>query len=273
MFGAWLYAFPVLSQGSCLQSEERLSLQINLSARGDQPADLDKLKPYVIEHILVLLVAPAAEQDAFGGCLRPFWFMPWRQFTPQACHAARPESVVHKTVFQYEKRNMHWYFIYLFIYFSLHMNYIIECLCGRALSKQNNIYFLTDLTITELLYFLWSRIQFFKRISLTREWIQLKDFDYFAVSKEPSNERHGKYDISPDFVFFLWFLHQIRTKVRIILATVVYRTTFWSILLYLPVFWCHFAWAVILILLYYTWITFVYIILIPLCFFQQGNQK
>lgn len=161
----------------------------------------------------------------------------------------------------------------LFIYFSLHMNYIIECLCGRALSKQNNIYFLTDLTITELLYFLWSRIQFFKRISLTREWIQLKDFDYFAVSKEPSNERHGKYDISPDFVFFLWFLHQIRTKVRIILATVVYRTTFWSILLYLPVFWCHFAWAVILILLYYTWITFVYIILIPLCFFQQGNQK
>ncbi|XP_006796200.1 transmembrane protein 131-like isoform X1 [Neolamprologus brichardi] len=53
-------------QGSCLQSEERLSLQINLSARGDQPADLDKLKPYVIEHILVLLVAPAAEQDAFG---------------------------------------------------------------------------------------------------------------------------------------------------------------------------------------------------------------
>lgn len=66
------YAFPVLSQGSCLQSEERLSLQINLSARGDQPADLDKLKPYVIEHILVLLLAPTAEQDAFGGCLRPF---------------------------------------------------------------------------------------------------------------------------------------------------------------------------------------------------------
>uniref|UniRef100_A0A669BMI4 Transmembrane 131 like n=1 Tax=Oreochromis niloticus TaxID=8128 RepID=A0A669BMI4_ORENI len=53
-------------QGSCLQSEERLSLQINLSARGDQPADLDKLKPYVIEHILVLLLAPTAEQDAFG---------------------------------------------------------------------------------------------------------------------------------------------------------------------------------------------------------------
>ncbi|XP_060912178.1 transmembrane protein 131-like isoform X1 [Labrus mixtus] len=46
-------------QGSCLQSEERLSLQINLSARGERPADLDKLKPYVIEHILVLLMAPA----------------------------------------------------------------------------------------------------------------------------------------------------------------------------------------------------------------------
>ncbi|XP_067353753.1 transmembrane protein 131-like isoform X2 [Channa argus] len=53
-------------QGSCLQSEERLSLQINLSAHGDRPADLDKLKPYVIEHILVLLVAPTAEQTAVG---------------------------------------------------------------------------------------------------------------------------------------------------------------------------------------------------------------
>ncbi|XP_042280375.1 transmembrane protein 131-like isoform X2 [Thunnus maccoyii] len=53
-------------QGSCLQSEERLSLQINLSARGDRPADLDKLKPYVIEHILVLLVAPTAGQAAVG---------------------------------------------------------------------------------------------------------------------------------------------------------------------------------------------------------------
>ncbi|KAK2817259.1 hypothetical protein Q5P01_025450 [Channa striata] len=53
-------------QGSCLQSEERLSLQINLSAHGDRPADLDKLKPYVIEHILVLLVAATAEQPAVG---------------------------------------------------------------------------------------------------------------------------------------------------------------------------------------------------------------
>ncbi|XP_041640880.1 transmembrane protein 131-like isoform X2 [Cheilinus undulatus] len=53
-------------QGSCLQSEERLSLQINLSARGDRPADLDKLKPYVIEHILVLLMAPTAGPAAVG---------------------------------------------------------------------------------------------------------------------------------------------------------------------------------------------------------------
>ncbi|XP_055014133.1 transmembrane protein 131-like isoform X3 [Boleophthalmus pectinirostris] len=47
-------------EGSCLQSEERLTLQINLSACGERPADLDKLKPYVIEHILVLLVAHGA---------------------------------------------------------------------------------------------------------------------------------------------------------------------------------------------------------------------
>ncbi|TNN52661.1 Transmembrane protein 131-like [Liparis tanakae] len=53
-------------QGSCLQSEERLSLQINLSAHGDRPTDLDKLKPYVIEHILVLLMAPAAGPAAGG---------------------------------------------------------------------------------------------------------------------------------------------------------------------------------------------------------------
>ncbi|XP_068445189.1 transmembrane protein 131-like isoform X1 [Clinocottus analis] len=53
-------------QGSCLQSEERLSLQINLSAHGDRPTDLDKLKPYIIEHILVLLMAPAAGPAAVG---------------------------------------------------------------------------------------------------------------------------------------------------------------------------------------------------------------
>lgn len=35
-------------------------MQINLSARGDRPADLDKLKPYVIEHILFMFVAPSA---------------------------------------------------------------------------------------------------------------------------------------------------------------------------------------------------------------------
>ncbi|XP_017264107.1 transmembrane protein 131-like isoform X2 [Kryptolebias marmoratus] len=52
-------------QGSCLQNEERLSLQINLSARGDQPADLDKLKPYIIEHILFALVAPAVGPASF----------------------------------------------------------------------------------------------------------------------------------------------------------------------------------------------------------------
>nr|XP_057922112.1 transmembrane protein 131-like isoform X2 [Doryrhamphus excisus] len=60
-------SFFINSQGSCLQSEGRLSLQINLSARGDQPADLDKLKPYVIEHILLLLVVPAGGQTAGGG--------------------------------------------------------------------------------------------------------------------------------------------------------------------------------------------------------------
>lgn len=73
LLGAWLVCLPVPSQGSCLQSEERLSLQINLSARGDQPADLDKLKPYVIEHILVLLVAPAAGQATEGEFVQPVW--------------------------------------------------------------------------------------------------------------------------------------------------------------------------------------------------------
>ncbi|XP_024914140.1 transmembrane protein 131-like isoform X4 [Cynoglossus semilaevis] len=53
-------------RGSCLQNEEHLSLQINLSVHGDRPADLDKLKPYVIEHILVLLVAPTAGKAAVG---------------------------------------------------------------------------------------------------------------------------------------------------------------------------------------------------------------
>ncbi|XP_061130168.1 transmembrane protein 131-like isoform X3 [Syngnathus typhle] len=56
----------VTSQGSCLQNEERLSLQLDLSARCEQPADLDKLKPYVLEHILLLLTVPAAGQAALG---------------------------------------------------------------------------------------------------------------------------------------------------------------------------------------------------------------
>lgn len=70
-------SFP--AQGSCLLSEEHLTLQINLSAHGDQPADLDKLKPYVIEHISVLLVAPAAGAAAVGGFVSPFWFCVGRQ--------------------------------------------------------------------------------------------------------------------------------------------------------------------------------------------------
>ncbi|XP_077575728.1 transmembrane protein 131-like isoform X1 [Stigmatopora nigra] len=59
-------SFVINSQSSCLQSEEHLSLQMDLSTRGDQPADLDKLKPYVIEHIQLLLMVPTAEQVALG---------------------------------------------------------------------------------------------------------------------------------------------------------------------------------------------------------------
>ncbi|XP_019717948.1 transmembrane protein 131-like isoform X2 [Hippocampus comes] len=59
-------SFFINSQGSCLQSEERLILQMDLSARGEQPADLDKLKPYVIEHMLLLLMVPAAGQAVLG---------------------------------------------------------------------------------------------------------------------------------------------------------------------------------------------------------------
>ncbi|XP_060773092.1 transmembrane protein 131-like isoform X2 [Neoarius graeffei] len=52
-----LYAHP---QGSCFGAEDegRLSLQISLSERGERPAHLDKLKPYVLENIMVLLVLP-----------------------------------------------------------------------------------------------------------------------------------------------------------------------------------------------------------------------
>ncbi|XP_017316559.1 transmembrane protein 131-like isoform X2 [Ictalurus punctatus] len=52
-----LYAHP---QGSCFGAEDegRLSVQISLSERGERPAHLDKLKPYVLENIMVLLVLP-----------------------------------------------------------------------------------------------------------------------------------------------------------------------------------------------------------------------
>ncbi|KAM9449921.1 transmembrane protein 131-like isoform 3-T3 [Clarias gariepinus] len=48
------------TQGSCFGAEDegRLSLQISLSERGERPAHLDKLKPYVLENIMVLLVLP-----------------------------------------------------------------------------------------------------------------------------------------------------------------------------------------------------------------------
>lgn len=75
-FSSWSVHLSFLSvQGSCLQSEEHLSLQINLLARGDRPADLDKLKPYVIEHILVLLVAPTAGPVSIGGFISALMFM------------------------------------------------------------------------------------------------------------------------------------------------------------------------------------------------------
>ncbi|XP_049328514.1 transmembrane protein 131-like isoform X4 [Astyanax mexicanus] len=47
-------------QSSCFGAEEegRLSLQISLAERGERPAHLDKLKPYVLENIMVLLVLP-----------------------------------------------------------------------------------------------------------------------------------------------------------------------------------------------------------------------
>ncbi|XP_070302408.1 transmembrane protein 131-like isoform X6 [Salvelinus sp. IW2-2015] len=67
-----MYSQP---QGSCFQSvedhaagvEQRLNLQIRLSESTERPADLDKLKPYIIEHILVLLVAPATGRGSANG--------------------------------------------------------------------------------------------------------------------------------------------------------------------------------------------------------------
>ncbi|KAF7686899.1 hypothetical protein HF521_015292 [Silurus meridionalis] len=52
-----LYAHP---QGLCFGAEDegRFSLQISLSERGERPAYLDKMKPYVLENIMVLLVLP-----------------------------------------------------------------------------------------------------------------------------------------------------------------------------------------------------------------------
>ncbi|KTG38764.1 hypothetical protein cypCar_00006619 [Cyprinus carpio] len=53
----------VSSQGWCLVSEEgRFALRISLSERGDK--HLDKLKPYVLENIVVLLVLPPPEDAA-----------------------------------------------------------------------------------------------------------------------------------------------------------------------------------------------------------------
>lgn len=73
-------------QGSCLQNEEHLSLQINLLARGDRPADLDKLKPYVIEHILVLLVSPTAGPASISGFVSTFMFMSSYIFMYHCCN-------------------------------------------------------------------------------------------------------------------------------------------------------------------------------------------
>ncbi|XP_048855708.1 transmembrane protein 131-like isoform X1 [Brienomyrus brachyistius] len=47
-------------QGSCFQAEQKLVAQISLSERGEKHTDLEKLKPYVIENILVLFVVPSA---------------------------------------------------------------------------------------------------------------------------------------------------------------------------------------------------------------------
>ncbi|XP_063074444.1 transmembrane protein 131-like isoform X2 [Engraulis encrasicolus] len=52
-----VYSHP---QGSCLATEEaeRFSVQISLTERGEQQAHLDKLKPYVIENLMVLFLLP-----------------------------------------------------------------------------------------------------------------------------------------------------------------------------------------------------------------------
>lgn len=44
-----------------MSEEGRIALQISLSERGVGPTHLDKLKPYVLENIVVLLVLPSPE--------------------------------------------------------------------------------------------------------------------------------------------------------------------------------------------------------------------
>lgn len=57
------------SQGWCLVSEGgRISLQISLSERGERPTHLDKLKPYVLENIVVLLVLPSPDAVCMSIC-------------------------------------------------------------------------------------------------------------------------------------------------------------------------------------------------------------
>lgn len=57
------------SQGWCLVSEGgRIALQISLSERGERPTHLDKLKPYVLENIVVLLVLPSPDAVCMSIC-------------------------------------------------------------------------------------------------------------------------------------------------------------------------------------------------------------
>ncbi|XP_029114931.1 transmembrane protein 131-like [Scleropages formosus] len=46
-------------QGSCFHTEEKLVVQISLSERGEKHTDLERLKPYVIENIMVLFAIPS----------------------------------------------------------------------------------------------------------------------------------------------------------------------------------------------------------------------
>ncbi|KAJ8281133.1 hypothetical protein GJAV_G00063930 [Gymnothorax javanicus] len=49
-------------QGSCLATE-KLTVQISLSERGERRTDLDRLKPYVIENIMVLFVVSSSSRE------------------------------------------------------------------------------------------------------------------------------------------------------------------------------------------------------------------